>query len=106
MVKKLERKTTTKERVTGAQNLETTELIKIWSKIESVRNKQEDSIAFLYDGQAYLCNHTRSENAHMVGDRIAKWWDFRKVQLEIEAELNSRGVSIRVDEPKKHHDTI
>lgn len=107
MVKRMQSKTTEEKRTaTGAQSLETAELITIWGKIESVRNGQEDTICFLYDGQAYLCNHTRPENAHMVGERIAKWWDFRKVQLEIEAELNDRGVSIRVDEPKKHHDTI
>lgn len=101
MVKRIEKLTTKEKRVTAAQNMETTELIGIWSKIESVRNKEEDSIAFLYDGKAYLCNHRRLANAHLVGDRVAKWSDFRKAQLEIEAELNSRGVSIRVDEPKR-----
>lgn len=108
MVKRIEKLTTTKEkRVTGAQNMETVDLIKIWSKIESVRLKEEDSIAFMYDGKAYLCNHRRPANAHLVGDRVAKWNDFRKAQLEIEAELNERGVSIRVDEPKrKKHGTI
>lgn len=102
MVKKIKKLTTTKEkRVTGAQNMETTELITIWGKIESVRNKQEDAIAFMYDGKAYLCNHRRPANAHLVDNRVAKWNDFRRAQLEIEAELNSRGVSIRVDEPKR-----
>lgn len=105
MVKKIEKLTTKEKRTTGAQNLETSELIKIWGKIESVRTGAEDSIAFLYNGQAYLCNHRRPANAHMVGDRVAKWKDFRKAQLEIEAELNARGVTIRVDEPK-HHGTI
>lgn len=101
MVKRIQKLTTTENRVTGAQSLETTELISIWGKIESVRNKEEDSIAFMYDGKAYLCNRQRPANAHLVDNRVAKWKDFRKAQLEIEAELNARGVSIRVDEPKR-----
>ncbi len=101
MVKRIKKSTTTEKRVTGAQNMETTELITIWSKIESVRNGAEDDIAFLYDGRAYLCNHRNPANAHLVDNRVAKWSDFRKAQLEIEAELNRRGVSIRVDEPKR-----
>ena len=104
MVKRIEKLTTKEKRTTGAQNLETSELIKIWSKIESVRNKEEDAIAFLYDGKAYLCNHRRAANAHLVDNRVAKWKDFRRAQLEIEAELNSREVNICVDKPqrKKH----
>lgn len=101
MVKRIKKSTTTEKRVTGAQNMETVDLIKIWSKIESVRLKEEDSIAFMYDGKAYLCNLHRPESTHLVGDRVAKWKDFRKAQLEIEVELNNRGVSIRVDEPKR-----
>lgn len=105
MVKRIKKSTTTEKRVTGAEQMETSELISIWGKIESVRNKQEDAISFLYDGKAYLCNHRRPANAYLVGDRVATWKDFRKAQLEIEAELNARGVSIRVDEPK-HHGTV
>lgn len=106
MVKRIKKSTTEEKiRTTGAQNMETVELTRIWNKIESVRTGAEDSIAFMYDGQAYLCNHRRPANAHMVGERIAKWKDFRKAQLEIEAELNARGVTIRVDNPK-HHGTV
>ena len=104
MVKRIEKLTTKEKRTTGAQSLETSELIKIWSKIESVRNKEEDAIAFMYDGKAYLCNRQRPENTHLVDNRVAKWKDFRRAQLEIEAELNSRGGNICVDKPqrKKH----
>lgn len=106
MVKRIKKRTTTEEkRITGAQSLETAELIKIWGKIESVRTGAEDSIAFLYNGQAYLCNHRRPADAHLIGDQVAKWKDFRRAQLEIEAELAERGVTIRVDNPK-HHGTV
>lgn len=84
MVKRIQKSTTEEKRVTGA----------------------EDSIAFMYDGKAYLCNHKRPADAHLVGERVAKWKDFRRAQLEIEAELNARGVSIRVDELKKKHGTV
>ena len=89
MVKRIKRKTTEK-RVTGAQNMETNALVDVWAKIESVRTGNEDCISFLYgDDVAYLCNQ-QAVPVYTVGERPGKWWDFRKVQLEIEAELLSR----------------
>lgn len=78
---------------------DTTELIKLFSKIEELRMGYEDVLAFVYEGVPYMCN--AHANSYTVGGKPAILDDFLKVKEEVEIELNCRGFSIHIRPPHK-----
>ena len=78
---------------------DTTELIKLFSKIEELRMGYEDVLGFVYEGVPYMCN--AHVNSYTVGGKPGTLGDFLKVKTEIELELNCRGFSIHIRPPHK-----
>lgn len=72
----------------------TTELIAIWSKIESLLNKQEDVLAFILEDTVYMCN--AHAGSYTVGGKPGTLKDFVHAQNRITSELESRGVTIEL----------
>ena len=76
--------------------IDTTELIEIWSKIEAINNNQEDSTAFMFQGMPYIYN-SRITPMYFVNSKPAEWRDFVRVQNEISGVLRKRGIEITTD---------
>lgn len=78
---------------------DTTELIKLFSKIEELRMGYEDVLAFVYEGVTYMCN--AHANSYTVGGKTGTPNDFLRVQEEIRTELNNRGITIHIQQKIK-----
>lgn len=74
---------------------ETLDLIKVFLKIEELKNGYEDVLAFVYEGVVYMCN--AHANSYTVGGTMGTPENFWKVQEELRGELERRGISIRLN---------
>lgn len=80
------------------------ELIKLFSRLERIKQKEEDTFAGVYDGRSYCCNTHRADAPYVIDGESVTAEDFFYLQEMVKIALVvNYGVDIIARPPHKRN---